>query len=170
MLVSGPGADTLFAQESGGHRWQRVSPTEKHGRIHTSTITVAVLFPEAPAHGAVNNDIDIITTRGGGPGGQHRNKNETTVVAIHRPTQTRVRINERSQHRNKQQAVHELKERVNGRIAAKNHATRNDKRRRQIGSGMRGDKIRTYRERDNVVIDHRTNTKCRLSDWRAGNW
>ena len=90
--------------ESGGHRrWQRVPPTERHGRVHTSTTTVATFEHIAPAEFRLKDaEIDVRTARGSGPGGQHRNKTDSCVVMTHKPTGIQVRIDsERSQHENR---------------------------------------------------------------------
>ncbi len=90
--VEGPAATQVFGQEGGGHRWQRVPPTERRGRVHTSTITVAVLAVPTPQECALHpDDLLITTTRGSGPGGQNRNKVETEVVVTHKPTGLQVR-------------------------------------------------------------------------------
>src|ERR1051326_6099740 len=78
--VEGEAARRVFCNEGGGHRWQRVPPTEKRGRVHTSTVTVAVLSVPNEAEFTLNpDDLEITTTRGSGPGGQHRNQVETEV-------------------------------------------------------------------------------------------
>jgi peptide chain release factor 1 len=153
FLASGKRAAEVFANEAGGHRWQRVPPTEKRGRVHTSTITVAVMsVPEATDFRLNERDLDIHTTRGSGPGGQHRNKTETEVEITHRPTGLKVRCGaERSQHRNKQLAMEILAARLAENERQARIQGRNMTRREQIGSGQRGDKIRTIRTQDNTV-------------------
>lgn len=171
-IVSGDGVGTLFANESGGHRWQRIPPTEKRGRIQTSTVTVAVLDPDAATGEVLNyRDVEITTARGSGPGGQKRNKTESCIIATHRPTGLQVRIdNERSQHQNKASAYKVLAAKLYQIRQESLHEQQNNDRRQQVGSGMRGDKVRTYREQDDLVTDHRTGQKQRLSSWRDGNW
>jgi peptide chain release factor 1 len=140
--------------------------------VQTSTVTVAVLDPDAPAAATVRPaDVDITTTRGSGPGGQKRNKTETCVIATHRPTGVTVRVdNERSQHDNRRLAMQLLGARVAA-AAHEAHTTRlNANRAEQVGSGERGDKIRTYRVRDDQVTDHRTGRKWRLAVWMRGEW
>jgi peptide chain release factor 1 len=172
VAVTGPGAKQLFANESGGHRWQRVPPNEKRGRVHTSTVTVAVLDPDVVVGVQLNyQDVDVVATRGSGPGGQARNKTETCIVATHRPTGFQVRIdNERSQHQNKAMAMKVLAARLYQAESEKLVATKNDDRKQQVGTGMRGDKVRTYRTQDDQVTDHRTGVKTRLSRWYNGDW
>lgn len=172
FTVTGNSAKKIFQNECGGHRWQRIPPTEKRGRIQTSTVTVAVLDPLDVTGAKLDlNDVEFSTTKGSGPGGQNRNTTDSCVIAIHKPSGMVVRIdNERSQHQNKATALNVLAARLYE--SAKNEVilNRQNARKSQIGSGMRGDKIRTYRSQDNYVIDNRTNKKHKLSKWLKGNW
>ena len=171
-VVSGQGCRALFASESGGHRWQRIPPTEKRGRVQTSTVTVAVLDPDAVSGQPFNHsDVEIVTARGSGPGGQNRNKTESCVIATHKPTGLQVRIdNERSQNQNKATAYKVLAARLYDAERERQAASKNDERRQQVGTGQRGDKVRTYRTQDDQVTDHRTGMKTRLSRWYDGDW
>jgi peptide chain release factor 1 len=172
VIVSGAGTRATFQHEGGGHRWQRIPPTEKRGRVQTSTVTVAVLDPDAVVGQALDpRDVDVVTTRGSGPGGQNRNKTDSCVIATHRPSGLQVRIdNERSQHQNKATAFKVLAARLYESERDKQAALREEDRRRQVGTGMRGDKVRTYRSQDDQVNDHRTGQRWRLQDWVRGNW
>lgn len=172
LMFQGKGARETFANEGGGHRWQRIPPTEKRGRVQTSTITVAVMDPEVAERASpiAINDVDIQTVRGSGPGGQHRNKTESCVVATHKPSGTSVRIDGRSQSQNKQAALRLLASRVFAVNEERAAQQRVIERQRQVGSGMRGDKIRTYRTQDDQVNDHRTGQRWRLRDWMRGSW
>lgn len=108
---------------------------------------------------------------GSGAGGQHRNKTSSAVIAVHRPTGERVRIeNERSQHKNKASAIAILEARLRERAEGAASEKENRSRKKQVGSGMRGDKIRTYRVRDDRGTDHRTGKKFSLSRWMNGDW
>jgi peptide chain release factor 1 len=169
ISVEGRGAEVLL-REAGGHRWQRVPPTERSGRVHTSTVTVAALEALAPTAWTLReSDIEVFTTKDSGPGGQHRNKRETCVVMRHLPTGIEAKSAAKSQHANKRMAREILEGRVRehfaSRAAAKHAATVRDQR----GSGMRGDKVRTYRVRDDQVTDHRSGSKVRLSRVLAGD-
>lgn len=172
LCIAGRGAAALFAGECGGHRWQRVPETEKRGRVHTSTITVAVL--EEPRHVELTirpEDVDIETMRGSGAGGQHRNKTDSAVRARHRPTGIEVRCeSERSQHMNRELAMRVLAARVAERARSAVQGERDADRRRQLGSGMRGDKRRTIRTQDDQVNDHVDGRTWRFKSYARGDW
>jgi peptide chain release factor 1 len=171
LCVTGRGAAALFAGEPGGHRWQRVPPTEKRGRVQTSTVTVAVLATPARVDLAIREeDVDVETMRGSGAGGQHRNKTDSAVRARHRPTGIEVRCeSERSQHRNRELALQVLAARVVDRDRAASDGARAADRRRQVGSGMRADKRRTIRVQDDQVTDHDGRT-WRFKAYARGDW
>lgn len=156
--------------EAGGHRWQRVPPTEKRGRVQTSTVTVAV-FEVRPEVDWVlqEKDIQVFTTKDTGPGGQHRNKTESCVVMRHLPTGIEAKAAAKSQLANRKTARSMLEARVRAHLAALAQASRDGQRRAMVGTGMRGDKVRTYRERDDTVTDHRSGRKARLSAVRRGD-
>lgn len=133
-------------------------PTEKRGRVHTSTVTVAVL-PEPREHevGIDDRDLEESFTRGSGKGGQHRNKTDSTVVLKHRPSGIQVRIDGgRSQYLNRQTALQVLRARLLAAECDRTMQARNQKRREQVGLGQRGDKIRTVAIQRDQVTDHRT--------------
>lgn len=172
LRVTGPGAAALFGNEGGGHRWQRVPPNERRGRVHTSTVTVAVFREPTEAEMRINPaDLDWQTARGTGPGGQARNKTESAVILTHRPSGVTVRCDvSRSQHQNRSSALSMLRARL---LDAKRSAAKvaeDDSRRAQVGSGMRGDKIRTVRSQDDTVTDHRTGRRLRFRDYVRGEW
>lgn len=168
--ATGKGAKAAFAHEPGGHRHQRVPPTDKRGRVHTSTVTVAVLpVPSDVDVRLDERDLDWSMCRGSGAGGQHRNVTDSAVQLTHKPSGLMVRCeNERSQLQNKVTALAILRARLyEAQLSADAHA-RNATRKAQAGSGMRGDKTRTYRWQDNVVTDHESDKKTTLDRVRRG--
>jgi len=171
LFISGKNVKEIFKNESGGHRWQRIPPNEKRGRVHTSTVTVAILDSDETNFSLDYRDVEITTARGSGPGGQNRNKTESCVIATHKPTGLQVRIdNERSQHQNKATAYKILAAKLSEQELERSRKEKEKDRKDQVGSGMRGDKIRTYRTQEDQVKDHRTGNSWRLSDWLRGTW
>ncbi len=170
--AEGPRAAAAFRDEAGGHRWQRIPPSEKRGRVHTSTITVAVLPEEAEVEVRIpDDDLDWSTCRGTGPGGQARNKTESTVLLTHRPTGLQVRCEtSRSQQHNRVAALALMRAKLWALERDRLHAARAQERRAQLGSGMRGDKRRTIRSQDGTVVDHVTGRRWELRAYLRGNW
>ena len=171
LRIAGKRAAHLFRNESGGHRWQRVPPTEKRGRVQTSTITVAVLRePEATEVAIDDRDLQWSTCRASGSGGQKLQKTDSAVQVLHRPSGIVVRCEtERSQHTNRQRALGVLRARLLEAAAGAAHEERNRTRRRLIGCGQRGDKRRTIRVRDGTVIDHELGVSVRLRSYLRGD-
>lgn len=175
MLVfraEGPGVETTFKDEPGGHRWQRIPPTEKRGRVHTSTITVAVLDEMGgPDHEVRDEDLVWRTCRGSGNGGQNRNKRDTAVQLTHLPTGIQIRCEaERNQHQNRVTALTMLRQRLAEQARQERAGARESERRAQVGSGMRGDKRRTIRVQDGQVNDHVTGRRWELKAYLRGDW
>lgn len=139
--------------------------------MHTSTVTVAVLT-EPTEHDCVLDPRDLVETftRGSGPGGQHRNTSDTAVVLHHKPSGLRVRIeNGRSRPVNQRTAREVLRARLNAMQRGQHNDARNAQRREQLGSGMRGDKIRTVAEQRDRVTCHRTNRSTTLRKYLRGD-
>lgn len=170
LSVSGEGAEQAFAEEAGGHRWQRVPPNDKRGRVHTSTITIAVLPERRDVAIRVDpNDLVWRATRGSGAGGQHRNKTSSAIDLVHVPSGVAVHCeSQRSQHQNRSVAHERLAARLDQAARAAEHTSRSKERREQVGSGMRGDKRRTIRCQDGTVVDHPTGRTWRFADYARG--
>ena len=157
FIVQGEGAYSRFRFESGVHRVQRVPETETQGRIHTSTCTVAVLPElEESEFNLDLNDVQIDTFRSSGAGGQKVNKTSSAIRVTHLPTGTVVECqDERSQYKNKARALSILASRLAQAERERQDAAVSARRRAQVGTGMRNERIRTYNFPQGRVTDHR---------------
>lgn len=152
-----------LANESGGHRIQRVPPTERRGRVQTSTVTVAIIDSNnCREYEIAEDELKIEWYSGTGAGGQYRNKHQNSCRITHIPTGIIVT----SQCRSRQNSLNEAMTSIRQRLTYITQTTYNNKiavdRKQQVGSGMRGDKIRTYRFQEDSVKDHNTNKSANL--------
>lgn len=157
FLVRGDGAWSRLKFESGVHRVQRVPETESGGRVHTSTVTVAVL-PEVDevTFELDPKDLKIDTFRSSGAGGQHVNKTSSAIRVTHLPTGTVVECqDERSQYKNKDRALEVLRARLYHEKCREREDAIASERRSQVGSGMRNERVRTYNFPQGRLTDHR---------------
>lgn len=147
----------------------RVPPTERRGRVHTSSVSVAVV-DDVKADVSINKkDVKITYNRSSGPGGQRRDKTETCVTLYHYPTQIKIVCQKYSyRQKNEERAWELLKERVIKKRKENSDSQNHRQRENQIGIGGRLDKKRTYRVIDDIVIDHKTGKQISIKEWRKG--
>ena len=155
--ITGQDVLNILKNESGVHRVQRIPKTEKSGRIHTSTVTVAILPKVSPTELQLNpTDLKMETFRSSGPGGQHMQKSDSAVRLTHVPTGIMASCqDERSQHKNRAKAEETLRSRLFQLMQKQNKSKVDDLRREQVGGAGREEKIRTYNFPQNRVTDHR---------------
>lgn len=171
--IGGADAYPSLKWESGVHRVQRIPETEKSGRVHTSTVSVAILPEAEPTQLQINpQDLEISFFRSSGPGGQNVNKLETAVRILHKPSGLSVASQvERSQASNREKAMSILRAKLFEFKKQSEQAQMGLLRREQIGSAERAEKIRTYNFPQDRITDHRLNKKWHnLESIMEGNW
>ena len=172
FTVMGDGAYSKLKFESGVHRVQRVPETEAQGRIHTSTVTVAVLPEAEDVEVEINPaDIKFETCKSSGAGGQHINKTESAIRLYHKPTGIVIECqDERSQFKNKDKAMKLLRAKLYDMKTQEQHDKIANERKSQVGTGDRSERIRTYNYPQGRVTDHRVGyTSYTLESFLNGN-
>lgn len=159
----------FFKNEIGGHRWHRIPPTEHKGRVHTSVVLVSILEYTDKNIILNKNDVQVIYTKGTGPGGQHRNKVETCVILKHLPTGISVKIDGRSRWTNEKIAWEELNQRLLDLKRKDDNFNLTNEKRSQLGKSSRSNRMRTYNTKTGLVINHINNKKITLRDLYKGN-
>lgn len=161
-----------LVREAGTHRVSRIPANEKRGRRHTSAVTVSVLpVPERLDTALDMREVDIQFFRASGKGGQHRNKVETAVRAVHKPTGLRAVIaDDRSQSANKERALALLAARVAARQSQETQQKRDAIRAAHHGSGHISERFRSYLWREGIVVDHQGGKQIALKSFLEGNF
>ena len=172
ISVDGDKSLKNLTNEAGGHRIQRVPPTERRGRVHTSTVTVAVLndniMTDPRYKQREEKDFYVEWFSGSGAGGQHRNKHQNCCRLYHLPTGLVESRQGRKRESNLREAREALNKKLDMAVSGEISATKSQIQKEQVGSGMRGDKIRTIRFQDDVAVDHESNKKITAKRYMRG--
>ncbi len=153
---------------------QRIPPTEKRGRTHTSTITIAVLDPSTTGNASYEkrepDDFEVQWFQSLGAGGQNANKHHNCARVIHKPTGLRQESKGKSRESNLRQAKEAIVRILDEKLRSERAGKLADTRKTQMGSGMRGDKVRTIRFQDNIAKDHQSGRQCPAERLMDGNF
>jgi peptide chain release factor 1 len=171
ILVEGTDLSGLD-NECGGHRIQRIPPTERKGRVHTSTVTVAVIdrIEGITSSSIPDCDLKVEWYSGTGAGGQHRNKHQNSCRITHLPTGLVATAQTRSRQNSYALAIQNIQEALDTEAKRQYNSNIASTRKVQVGTGMRGDKIRTYRFQDDRVQDHVTGKTASTKRVLAGHF
>lgn len=146
-------------------------PTERKGRVHTSTVTVAVIDPQEKKEVVWNDkDFKVEWYSGTGAGGQHRNKHQNSCRITHIATGSVATAQCRSRENSLNEAKSAILERLNSVASIEQHKQQSKEKKEQVGSGMRGDKIRTYMDQHGIVKDHQTDKSASFNKIMSGNF
>ena len=170
IAITLEGSEVHFLdKEAGGHRLQRTPPTERKGRVHTSTVTVSVTDPNNTSILEVpDSDLKIDWYSGSGAGGQFRNKHKNSCRLTHIPTGMICTAQTRSRENSFREAKAAMLQKLQQIHKQEQYNVKSTIKRQQVGSGMRGDKIRTIRFQDDQAIDHRTHKRIRAEEYMNG--
>ena len=172
MTIEVEGKDLhKLSNEAGGHRIQRVPPTERKGRVHTSTVTVAVIDPQKKKEIVWSDkDFKVEWYSGTGAGGQHRNKHQNSCRITHIDSGAVATAQCRSRENSLNEAKTAILARLNNIAVSEQQKQQSQEKKEQVGSGMRGDKIRTYMDQHGIVKDHRTEKSASFNKIMSGNF